>query len=187
MEVRHTSLERGLTVSLALVVLVVVLIGPVTYFAMKGLTDRAQVLRDLVIRGQLAYAKVSSDADSLRATTLEAATNPDPEVAKQRLALAKTLVQQFPDDARKMIAIFCPPTHADQTPDCSGRTDEIGRLANAFDHSASAFDFQALSVVSLLEQGKTKAPRRRRIKNKPPTVPRCSRRSNVLPTTVSRN
>lgn len=156
MEVRHTSLERGLTISFALVVLVVVLVGPVTYFAMKGLTDRAQVLRDLVIRGQLAYAKVSADADSLRAATLEAATNPDPAVAQQRLTLAKTLVKQFPDDARKMIAIFCPPTKADQTPDCSDRHDEIGRLANAFNTSASAFDFQALSVVSLLEQGKTK-------------------------------
>jgi Tfp pilus assembly protein PilX len=73
MEVRHASLERGLTISFALIILVVIAFLPVTLFAMSGLTTQAQALRDTVIRGQLAYAKVANDADSLRAATLEAA------------------------------------------------------------------------------------------------------------------
>ena len=160
MEVRHASLERGLTISFALIILVVIAFLPVTFFAMQGLTSQAQALRDTVIRGQLAYAKVANDADSLRAATLEAATNPDPAKAAARLALAKTLVKQFPDDARNMLAIFCP-VGKDGTPDCKSASIpadrvEVAKLADAFNGSASAFDFQALSAVSLLQSGKTK-------------------------------
>src|SRR5579862_1032565 len=160
MEVRHTSLERGLAISFGLVILVVLLFLPVAWFAMNGLTSQAQAMRDIVIRGQLAYAKVASDADSLRAATLEAASNPDQTKAAQQLAVAKTLVKQFPDDARKMLAIFCPPTSnaADATPDCTKVTEgdkaPVAKLADTFNTSASAFDFQALSAVSLLQSGK---------------------------------
>ena len=162
MEESHASLERGLTISFALIVVVVVAFLPVTLLAMQGLTSQAQALRDTVIRGQLAYAKVANDADSLRAATLEAATNPDPAKAATRLALAKRLIRQFPDDARKMLAIFCPmdSSAADATPNCSNVTDpsraEIAKRADAFNTSASAFDFQALSAVSLLQSGKAK-------------------------------
>lgn len=103
MEGRRTTLERGLAGAFGLVVLVVLAFLPISYFAMKGLTDQAQVLRDTVIRGQLAYAKVAADADSLRAATLEAATNPDAAKAAGQQTLAKALVKQFPDDARKML------------------------------------------------------------------------------------
>ena len=163
MEVRHASLERGLTISFAVIIVLVIGFFPITYFAMQGLTQQAQTLKDTVIRGQLSYAKVASDADSLRAATLEAASNPDPTTAAARLALAKTLVRQFPDDARKMLAIFCPTegTGADAAPNC--KSDKIpaeragvAKLADAFNTSASAFDFQALSAVSLLQGGKTK-------------------------------
>jgi methyl-accepting chemotaxis protein len=158
-EVRHTSLERGLMWSFGLVILVVFLVLPVAYYALSGLTNEAEQLRDTVIRGQLAYAKVAADADGLRAASLEAATNPDPSVAAQRLDLSKTLVKQFPNDARKMLAIFCPTASSstDATPDCSkvaGDKAEIAKFADAFNTSASAYDFQALSAVSLLQSGK---------------------------------
>jgi methyl-accepting chemotaxis protein len=165
MEARHTSLERGLTISFGLVILVVLLFAPVTYFAMKGVTDQADQLHGTVIRGQLAYAKVASDADSLRAATLEAASNPDPAQAAKRLEEAKTLVKQFPDDARKMLSIFCP-MGGDGSPDCTQKDPkdppipadrkQIAALADTFNTSASGFDFQALSAVSLLQSGKTK-------------------------------
>ncbi|HZY99581.1 MAG TPA: methyl-accepting chemotaxis protein [Candidatus Baltobacteraceae bacterium] len=161
MEVRHASLERGLTISFALIILVVIAFLPITLFAMQGLTNQAQALRDTVIRGQLAYAKVANDADSLRAATLEAAANPDASKAAARLALAKTLVKQFPDDARNMLAIFCPVDPKSQSPDCKSASiaadrAEVAKLADAFNTSASAFDFQALSAVSLLQSGKPK-------------------------------
>lgn len=161
MEVRHASLERGLTISFAAVIFVVILFFPLTYFAMLGLTQHAQTLHDTVIKGQLAYAKVASDADTLRAATLEAATNPDSSKAASRLALAKTLVRQFPDDARNMLAIFCPVDPKSATPDCKSSSipadrAEIAKLADAFNTSASAFDFQALSAVSILQSGKAK-------------------------------
>ncbi len=155
MEGRHTTIERGLATASTVVIIVMLLFIPVFYWALGSLTHQADVLHRVVIRGQLAYAKVASDADSLRSATLEAATNPDASVAAARLAQAKTLVKQFPDDARKMIAIFCP-MGAAGTPDCSKRKDNIGKLVDAFNTSSSAFDFQALSAVSLLQQGKSK-------------------------------
>jgi methyl-accepting chemotaxis protein len=162
MQSRHTTLERGLTYSFAAVVIVVLAFFPITYWAMGQLTQQAEKLRDTVIRGQLAYAKVSADANSLRAATLEAATNPDPTAAAAKLALAKTLVKQFPDDARTMTAIFCP-VDKDGQPQCDGKAipissdrAEVAKAAGTFNQSASVFDFQALSVLSLLQQGKNK-------------------------------
>src|SRR5579862_3517315 len=162
MQSGHTSLERGLALSFAAVIIVVIAFFPITYFAMQQLTQQAEVLRSTVIKGQLAYAKVASDADSLRAATLEAATNPDPAKAAGKLALAKTLVKQFPDDARAMTAIFCP-VDKDGTPQCDGKTMpipadrlDVAKAAGVFNTSASAFDFQALSAVSLLQGGKSK-------------------------------
>ncbi len=163
MEARHTSLERGLTISFVLVIVVVVAFFPVMYLAMKGVSDQAEQLHSTVIAGQLAYARVASDADSLRAATLEAATNPDPAKAAARLTQAKNLVKQFPDDARKMLAIFCPVETKDgqAMPNCDSPAipadrKEVATLANAFNTSASGYDFQALSAVSLLQSGKAK-------------------------------
>ena len=157
---RRTSLERGLTMAFGLVIFVMLLNLPVMLWAMQGITSQAQVIHDTIVKGQLAYAKVAADADSLRAATLEAATNPDAARAATQLTLAKTLVKQFPEDARKMVAIFCPQSTAkgaaaasgDATADCSQRKDSIGKLVDQFNTSASAFDFQALSAVSLLQQ-----------------------------------
>ncbi len=162
MEARRTSLERGLTMAFGLVILVIVLMIPVMLFAMNGITSQAEVLHHQVVKGQLAYAKVASDADSLRAATLEASTSTDPARAAAQLALAKQLVKQFPDDARKMTELFCPKAvvangaspaaDADTTSNCAMRHDEIGKLVDTFGTSASAYDFQALSAVSLLTQ-----------------------------------
>ena len=147
----------------SLVILVMVLIIPVMLLAMNGVTSQAEVLDHRVIAGQLAYAKVAADADSLRSATLEAATNTDASQAGTQLALAKTLVKQFPDDARKMTDIFCPPMKSKSDADigasqCQKNPDEIaqqiGGLVDTFSTSASAYDFQALSAVSLLQQGK---------------------------------
>lgn len=167
MEQRRTSLERGLLMAFGLVILVLVAIVPVMLWAMSGIDHQAQTLSKRVITGQLAYAKVAADADSLRAATLEAATSTDPVQAAKQLALAKTLVKQFPDDARTMVTIFCPEsgiakgTGADMTTSaCADNSDEIakqiGSLVDAFSASASGYDFQALSAVSLLQSGKDK-------------------------------
>ena len=166
MEQRRTSLERGLMMAFGLVILVMILMVPVMLWALKGISSQAQVLNDRVIAGQLAYAKVANDADSLRAATLEAATSNDPAAAAKQLDEAKTLVKQFPDDSRKMVEIFCPLKTAGKggadmtTSACDGNTDEIakqiGKLVDTFSSSASGYDFQALSAVSLLQSGKNK-------------------------------
>ena len=167
MERRRTSLERGLLVAFGLVIFVIVLIVPVMLWAMAGIDHQAQTLSQRVIAGQLAYAKVAADADSLRAATLEAATSGGSQASDQ-LTLAKNLVRQFPDDARKMVSIFCPADESKSsagtsdltTSACANNSDEIaqqiGTLVDTFSSSASAYDFQALSAVSLLQSGKNK-------------------------------
>ncbi len=166
MEQRRTSLERGLMMAFGLVILVMLLMVPVMLWALTNISNQAAVLSNRVIAGQLADAKVAQDADSLRAATLEAATAANATAAAKPLALATTLVKQFPDDARKMVEIFCPTKTAGKgsadmsTSACAGNTDEIakqiGSLVDTFSSSASAFDFQALSAVSLLQGGKNK-------------------------------
>jgi methyl-accepting chemotaxis protein len=165
MEQRRTSLERGLIMAFGLVILVMILMVPVMIWAFNGISSQAAVLSNRVIAGQLAYEKVATDADSLRAATLEAATA-DAATAAKQLDAAKDLVKQFPDDARKMVEIFCPAKTASKdgadmtTSACEGNSDEIakqiGSLVDDFSAGASAYDFQALSAVSLLQGGKTK-------------------------------
>ncbi len=168
MEARRTSLERALAIAFILVIAVMVLMVPVLLVAMNGITAQAEVLNKRVIAGQLAYTQVAGDADSLRAATLEAATNTDAGQAATQLALAKKLVKQFPDDSRAMTDLFCPPATklkvaADDltATQCSKNSDEIassqiGGLVDTFGTSASGYDFQALSAVSLLQSGKSK-------------------------------
>ncbi len=165
---RRTTLERGLLVAFGLVIAVILLIVPVMVWAMDGIAGQAQTLSQRVIAGQLAYAKVAADADSLRAATLEAATSTDAAQAATQLAASKALVTQFPNDARKMVEIFCPRADvikqngADMTTSaCASNSDDIakqiGIFVDTFSASASAYDFQALSAVSLLQSGKNKA------------------------------
>jgi len=158
MEARRTNLERGLFRAFGLIIVTVVLMIPIAMYAMNQIGQQAAELHDQIIRGQLAYAQVLSDGASLRAASLEAATNPDPARATVQLNLAKTLVKSFPDDARKMVELFCPKAadakDTDTTSPCAKRGDSIGKLVDAFNTSASAYDFQALSAVSLLGQGK---------------------------------
>jgi len=165
MEARRTSLERGLTMAFGLVILVMVLMIPVMLWAMNGISSQAEILNKRVIAGQQAYAKVASDADSLRAATLTAATSTDVAQASKQIDLAKSLVKQFPEDQRQMVEIFCPksgaPANADMSSAaCAQNRDEIakqiGPLVDAFGTSASGYDFQALSAVSLLQSGKNK-------------------------------
>jgi methyl-accepting chemotaxis protein len=166
MEKSRTSLERGLMMAFGLVILVMLLMAPVMVWALGGISSQAQTLYSRVIAGQLAYAKVAADADSLRAATLEAATSNDPAQAAKQLSLAKSLVTQFPDDARKMVEIFCPAKTAAKgaadmtTSACANNNDDIakqiGTLVDTFSASASGYDFQALSAVSLLQNGKPK-------------------------------
>src|SRR5579884_1068646 len=102
MNSKRTSLERGLSSAFLLVIVVVIAIIPVSIWAMNGITTQAQVLHDTIIRGELAYVKVASDADTLRAASIDAATNTDPSKAAASLSKAKAMVAQFPEDARKM-------------------------------------------------------------------------------------
>ena len=149
----RTSLERGLTSAFALVILVVIAMIPLALFAMNGITQQAQVLHDTIIRGELAYVKVAADADSLRAATLDAATNPDPAKASASLSSAKTLLAQFPDDSRAMGKL-------------TGSDAAVRPLVQKFvgihddktntntQGSVDTYDFQALAAVGLLAQGK---------------------------------
>jgi methyl-accepting chemotaxis protein len=165
MEARRTTLESGLFWAFGLVIVVMILIIPMMIWALSGITAQAEVLNERIIAGQLAYAQVASDADSLRASTLEAATATDPAQASTQLSTAKDLVKKFPDDARKMVEIFCPKAmnaaDADMSSSpCAKNKDEIaiqiGPSVDAFNQSASVYDFQALSAVGLLASGKNK-------------------------------
>jgi methyl-accepting chemotaxis protein len=161
MQERRTSLERGLTYAFGLVVLVVIAMIPVAFLAMRGITMQAQDLHDTIVRGELAYTQVAADADTLQAASLEAATNPDAAKASASLETAKTMIKQFPEDARKMVDVFCPQPAGkagsdavDAATACAMRKDKIGTLVTAFNNSASAYDFQSLSGVQLLATGK---------------------------------
>ncbi|MGZ3522032.1 MAG: methyl-accepting chemotaxis protein [Vulcanimicrobiaceae bacterium] len=138
---KRTSLERGLTYAFALVLLVVIAMVPVAIYAMMGITQQAQVLHDTIIQGELAYVKVANDADTLRASSIEAATNSDAARAAAALASAKSMLQQFPEDARKM-------------EDLTAKDPSVRDLVTKFKTSSSLYDFQALSGVSLLASGK---------------------------------
>jgi methyl-accepting chemotaxis protein len=152
MNSKRTSLERGLTSAFLLVIVVVIAIIPVSIWAMTGITQQAQVLHDTIIRGELAYVKVASDADTLRASTIDAATNPNPIKAAASLDVASKMIGQFPDDARKMAAL----TSTDDAvkplvEKLVGQTAKDGTVSGG---SASVYDFQALAGVGLLKQGK---------------------------------
>ncbi len=140
MKTSRSNLERGLTISFALVIFFIVLAIPASYWAFLGLTTQAQVLHDTIVKGELSYAKVSAEADGLRAATLEAATNPDPKRAAAALALANSLVKEFPKDAREMPKILS----ADST---------VAKVANAFAGSATAYDFDQLGVIGQISSG----------------------------------
>lgn len=153
MNAKRTSLERGLTSAFALVILVVIAMIPLAMWAMNGITQQAEVLHDTIIRGELAYVKVASDADTLRAASIDAATNPDPVKGAAALEQAKKMIAQFPEDARKM-------------GDLTAKDDTVRPLVERFvgkknaadgtvsGGSASAYDFQALAGVGLMAQGK---------------------------------
>ncbi len=149
MSSKRTSLERGLTSAFALVIFVVIAIIPVAMWAMTGITQQAQVLHDTIIRGELAYVKVASDADALRAASIDAATNPDPVKAAASLAKAKAMIGQFPDDSRKMAEL----TSTDSA--VKPLVDKfVGDTKKQLQGSANVYDFQALAAVGLLAQSK---------------------------------
>jgi methyl-accepting chemotaxis protein len=130
------SFASGLRVALVLIVLVMLLMLPAMLGALNIVAGKAADLSNRVIAGQLAYIKVADDANSLRAATLQAAT--DPSGGAQELAQAERLVSQFPADARAMAAI----------------AKGIGPVVDTFNASASAYDFQELGVIGLLKSGK---------------------------------
>jgi methyl-accepting chemotaxis protein len=150
MEQKRTSLERGLTFAFVIVIAIIALSIPVTIVAMNGITAQAQVLHDTIIRGELAYVKVASDADTLRAASIDAATNPDPSKAATSLAKAKAMVAQFPEDARKMGDMTSTdPAIKPLVEKFVGKKNADGTVSGG---SASAYDFQALAAVGLLAQ-----------------------------------
>lgn len=138
---RRTILESGLSLAFGLVVLVTLLNVPIALWALIGIARPAQQLHDMVVRAQIAYARVAADADELRAMTFEAAMSASPAAAGNPLGSVKRLVRQFPADARAMKALL------DQDPD-------LAAVADRFNASASAYDFQELDAVALLAQGR---------------------------------
>jgi methyl-accepting chemotaxis protein len=154
MSSKRTSLERGLTYAFALVIAVVIAIIPVSLWAMAGITQQAQVLHDTIIQGELAYVKVASDADTLRASSIDAATNADPSKAAASLTKAKTMLAQFPEDSRKL---------AELTKSDPAVKSDIEKFVGVHDSkdpskntqgSVDMYDFQALAAIGLLTQGK---------------------------------
>jgi len=153
MDQKRTSLERGLTSAFVAVIVIIVLSIPVTMWGMGQITNQAQVLHDTIIRGELAYVKVASDADTLRAASIDAATNPDPSKSAASLAKAKAMIAQFPEDARKMADMTSTdPAIKPLVEKFVGAKDAKGNVISS--GSASAYDFQALAGVGLLAQGK---------------------------------
>ncbi|MBV8748357.1 MAG: hypothetical protein JO103_01450 [Candidatus Eremiobacteraeota bacterium] len=138
---RRARLERGLTVSFTLVISLVVAMIPLNVWAANNISSHAAVLRDTVIRGQLAYFKVAADANTLRAASLDAATSPDAKAAAASLGIAKTMVTQFPEDARVMEEL-------------TKKDPSLAKLVDQFKASSSAYDFAALRGVALLGSGK---------------------------------
>jgi methyl-accepting chemotaxis protein len=136
------------------VLLTVVLAIPVAIWQIQGIDTQAQALHDRIIQGQLAYVKVAYDADSLRAASIEAATNPDRIAAETALATAKAMVKQFPEDARKMAEVTGRDGVIKPLVDAYvGATDDKGN--STVTGSVSRFDFDGLATVSALESGKT--------------------------------
>jgi methyl-accepting chemotaxis protein len=153
MDSKRVTLERALLRTFAGVLLTVVLAIPVAIWQIKGIDTQAQALHDRIIQGQLAYVKVAYDADSLRAATIEAATNPDPKAAADSLATAKTMVSQFPADARKMAEVTGRDGIIKPLVDSYvGATDDKGNTTVT--GSSAKFDFDALATVSALQSGK---------------------------------
>ncbi|TAM61889.1 methyl-accepting chemotaxis protein [bacterium] len=134
------SLERGLVIAFGVVLAVVVAIAPLAIWAVLSISSRAQVLHTTIIRAQVAYAQVASDADLLRAALLEAATTPDKTRAAGSARVVSEMLKQFPDDARKLQEV------AKSDPD-------VAKLLETFRTSASAYDFASLPALSMLAAG----------------------------------
>jgi methyl-accepting chemotaxis protein len=153
MNSKRTSLERGLTSAFVLVVLVMIAMIPLALWAMNGITQQAQVLHDTIVRGELAYVKVASDADTLRASSIDAATNPDPLKAAASLERAKAMLAQYPKDSREMSALTSQdPAVKPLVQKLVGIHDE--KSGTNVQGSADAYDFQALAAISSLSAGK---------------------------------
>ncbi len=135
MNSNRTSLERGLTVSFAAVIVVVIALLPAAWFSMQSISDQAHVLHDTIIRGELAYVKVIADADELRSAALDAATNPDQGKAEASYLSAKTAMEAFPKDARDM-------------EDLTSRDVTVKPLVEKFKTSSSMYDFEAIAAVN---------------------------------------
>ncbi|TAM75003.1 methyl-accepting chemotaxis protein [bacterium] len=140
---KRMSLERGLVVAFGVVLAIVVAIAPLAIWAVLSISSRAEVLHTTIIRAQVAYAQVASDADLLRAALLEAATTPDKSRAAASTRIVGEMLKQFPDDARKMEEV------AKSDPD-------FAQLLEAFRASASAYDFASLPALSMLSAGQRK-------------------------------
>jgi len=136
----HMSLERGLVFAFGIVLAIVVAIAPLAIWAVASISSRAAVLHTTIIRAQVAYARVASDADLLRAALLEAATTSDPKRAAAATQTVSRMLKQFPDDARAMEEV------AKSDPD-------FATLLEAFRASASAYDFASLPALAMLSSG----------------------------------
>jgi methyl-accepting chemotaxis protein len=153
MQQKRTSLELGLTIAFLIVIAIVALSIPVTIWAMNGITTQAQVLHDTIIQGELAYVKVATDADTLRASSIDAATNPDPSKASTSLAKAKLMSQQFTTDARALIDLAsADPQIKPLVEKFVGTKDpKTGTVSGG---SVNTYDFQMLPAMLSLASGK---------------------------------
>ena len=141
MNSKRTSLERGLYTAFLAVVIVVIGMIPIAMWAMNPITQQAQVLHDTIILGELSYVKVAADADTLRAASIDAATNPDPGKSEASYFVAKAAMDAFPKDARDMEAV-------------TSNDSAVKPLVAKFKDNSSLYDFDAIAAISNLGSGK---------------------------------
>ena len=139
MNAKRTSLERGLILSFALVIAVLIFgVIPTSFLVMRNISTQAETLHAIIV-AQNTYVKAQADADTLRANSIDAATNPDQGKAEASYLQADAAMKAFPTDSRSLQSL----------------TDsDVKTFVTKFVASANAYDFQALTAMNSLASNK---------------------------------
>ncbi|HET7813550.1 MAG TPA: methyl-accepting chemotaxis protein, partial [Candidatus Baltobacteraceae bacterium] len=141
MNAKRTSLERGLILSFALVIAVLIFgVIPTSFWVMGNISTQAETLHAIIV-AQNTYVKAQADADTLRANSIDAATNPDQGKAEASYLLANTAMGAFPKDSRSLQSL-------------TAQDSDVKTFVEKFVASANAYDFQALPAMTLLGNNK---------------------------------
>jgi hypothetical protein len=134
---------RSRTILLAIVIIGVTIAG---WFSMGQASTLSANLGQTVAPSQRAYNLSEYYAYALWAS-----------LDKGDYKTAKPLIIKLPDEVRSLLAAICPKSNGGSA-DCdrvAGEKAELAKAASDYWASTSAFDFQALSAVSMFQSGKT--------------------------------